>query len=188
MSVYSLLLIGLSLSMDAFAIAVMNGVAYSGEKKQAFITALAFAIAQAMMPVLGYLLGSSVSEIIEAYDHWVAFLLLAFIGGKMIFDGVRELRSKSCPMPKRLSPRTLIAQAIATSIDALAIGISFAALHVDIITASALIGATTFFCCLAGGLVGRRCGVWLQRYAVVVGGTVLVLLGTKILLEHTGIL
>lgn len=94
MDIYEFLLIGLSLSMDAFAISVTNGAAYGGAKKQAFITALAFGLAQGLMPLIGYLLGSGFSHIIASFDHWVAFALLLLIGGKMLRDGLRDLRSK----------------------------------------------------------------------------------------------
>lgn len=186
MTFFALFLIALSLSMDAFALAVGNGVAYGGDRKQAFITALAFGLAQGMMPVAGYLLGSGFSRVIEAYDHWVAFLLLAFIGGKMIVDGLRELGR---PHPvRRLTLSALLAQAVATSIDAMAVGVSFAALEVAMAPAAAIIGATTFFCCLVGGAAGARCGVALQRYAVLAGGLILILLGLKILFEHLGVI
>ncbi len=188
MDIYELLLIGLSLSMDAFAISVTNGAAYGGAKKQAFITALAFGLAQGLMPLIGYLLGSGFSHIIASFDHWVAFALLLLIGGKMLRDGLRDLRSKSCAAPHQLDLRTLLGQAVATSIDALAIGVSFAALRVNIVYSASVIAAATFFCCLAGGLIGCRCGRWLQRYAVLAGGIVLILIGIRILLEHLGIL
>lgn len=188
MSFYGMILLGLSLSMDAFSIAVCNGIAHGGSRKQAVVTALAFGLAQAIMPVIGYLLGSSISNYIASYDHWVAFALLAFIGGSMLWDGISQLRNKQPRAPQPLSLRMLITQAVATSLDALAVGISLAALHVNIITASATIGVTTFLCCVFGATVGARFGRCLGQYAVVAGGLILVLIGLKILLSHLGVL
>ena len=187
MTFYALFLIGLSLSMDAFAISVTNGIAYPNDKRQTFISAASFGLAQAAMPVLGYLMGSSVSNLIEAYDHWVAFLLLALIGGKMLFDGLRALIHNTHPEARPLTVKLLFAQALATSIDALAVGISFAALKVSILPAAAIIGCTTFLCCIIGGSLGQRCGRLMQRYAILAGGVILVVLGFKILIEHGGI-
>ncbi len=184
----ALLLVGLSLSMDAFAISILNGIAYNGAKRQVFLTAFAFGFAQALMPVIGYLLGVSVNHIIEAYDHWIAFGLLALIGGKMALDAIRDLRSGVVPQPKPLTAMTLILQAIATSVDALAVGISFAALKVNIITASATIGITTLLFCLFGGIMGQRIGSHFQKYATLLGGCILIIIGVKILLEHIGVL
>lgn len=119
----SLVLIGLSLAMDASAIAISNGIVYEGGAKQSVITALTFGLAQAIMPVLGYLAGTGLADIISSIDHWLAFILLAGIGGKMLYEGIRELKSEELPKgDKKLPVKTLIMQAIATSIDALVIG------------------------------------------------------------------
>ncbi|MDO4581443.1 MAG: manganese efflux pump MntP family protein [Bacillota bacterium] len=184
MNTVSLLLIGLSLAMDAFAISISNGVAYGGDKKQALLTAAAFGLAQGLMPMIGYYAGYSCADIIASFDHWLAFGLLAVIGGKMIFDGIRQLRSTAEPPPRRLTPRTLFLQAIATSIDALAIGVSFAALQVNIFKAAAIIAIVTFVCCVIGALGGKSWGGYLKKRAVLFGGVILVLLGVKILIEH----
>ena len=184
MTFYSLLFIALSLSLDAFAISVSNGIAYQGDKKQVCITALAFGLAQAIMPLIGYLLGSTISAIISAFDHWIAFALLAVIGGKMLADGIKEMKSAETPEFRQLSAKMLCIQAIATSIDALAVGITFAALQVDIKLSVAIIGITTFLCCIIGGSIGKRFGIYLKKFATPIGGLMLIGIGTKILIEH----
>lgn len=184
----TLLLIALSLSMDAFAIAIANGVAHQGRLRQVLLTALAFGIAQGLMPLLGFGLGLGFSRIISDFDHWVAFFLLALIGGKMLLEGIKELRDPNPAPPRPLTLRMLLVQAVATSIDALAVGVSFAALQVNIAAASLLICVVTFLCCLLGGLIGSRWGSLLKKGATIVGGVILILIGLKILLEHLGIL
>lgn len=181
----SLVLIGLSLAMDACAISISNGIVYEGGAKQSVITALAFGLAQALMPVLGYLAGTGFAGIIGSIDHWLAFILLSGIGGKMLYEGIRELKHQELQHSgKKLSAKTLLLQSIATSIDALVIGISFAALGVNIIEASLIIGIVTFICCIFCSSLGQRFGRYIRRYATIFGGSLLTVIGIKILIEH----
>ena len=140
------------------------------------------------MPLLGCLAGTLFAAVVQQWDHWLAFILLAFIGGKMLIEAIREMRSnepESCPAS--LSGKQILVQAVATSIDALAVGVSLAALSVNIWSASALIAVITFACCLVGHAIGKRFGRMLGKKAEILGGTILVLLGVKILTEHLGL-
>lgn len=183
MSVLSYVLLGVSLSMDAFAIAVSYGVSLPDmRRKQATIIALYFGGFQAGMTLLGWLLGSTVSVYISAVDHWVAFGLLAFIGLKMIVDAVKASREEH--KPAVFSHKLLMTMSVATSIDALAVGISLAIVAASIAVGSAIIGVTTFLLSFAGAIFGKRLGVAFGSKATIVGGVVLVLIGLKILLDH----
>lgn len=184
MSLFALFLLGLSLAADACVIAVSNSIAFANARKQIFITALCFALAQAVMPVLGYFLGKSLVFLVGYWDHWIAIVLLLVVGGKMCIEGISIARSVLLPPAKPLTPWLLFTQAIATSIDAFAVGLSFSAMQVSIVLAALLIGLITFLCCLAGGFAGRRFGHYLQRYAVFAGGCILLLLAAKILFSH----
>ena len=188
MSIFSLFLIALGLSMDAFAITVANAMNYKGSniRRQGLRMALAFGIAQMVMPILGYAAGSRFETAISAFDHWIAFTLLVIIGGKMVIEGLKELKQPSVKIKyiSIISNKQLFIQAIATSIDALAIGVSFALIRVNIVAAAAFIGATTFLCCMIGAAAGHKFGRLLKQKAVIFGGAVLIFVGTKILLEH----
>jgi len=176
--------LGAGLAMDAFSVSLANGLNEPKMKKgrMSFI-AWVFAFFQFLMPVLGYLLGSTFARLICAFDHWVAFGLLGFIGGKMIWEAVFE--KEVCEESKNpLDNYTLFILAIATSIDALAVGITFATMTVPVLMASAIIGIITFFVCLFGVYLGSRCGNFLGNKAEVIGGLVLLGIGTKILIEH----
>ena len=182
---YTLLLIALGLSMDAFAVSVSNGMCYSNiHKKQVVLTAFTFGAFQAAMPVIGYFIGKTVSGLISFLDHWIALLILGFIGGKMIFEAVRELRHPQETECKRFTLKILLFQGVATSVDALAVGISFAVISANIVTAALFIGCITFICCLLGALLGKKFGLMLRQKAEIFGGAVLVLIGVKIFLEH----
>ena len=146
-------------------------------------------VGDVFMPLIGWLLGKQFEVYITSVDHWIAFGLLALIGGKMLWDAFHEDDDElSCPADGRLDLRELVMLAIATSIDALAVGITFAFLRVDIALSVGLIGATTFVLALVGVAVGHRFGARYEKAAAIAGGVVLVLIGTKILLEHLGIL
>ena len=190
MGFIELFLTGVGLSMDAFAVAVCKGLGMKRlDARQALLIALFFGGFQALMPLAGWVLGSGFQSLIEPVDHWVAFALLAFIGGKMLLDGIRgEGDGEPSGEARALDIRELLMLAIATSIDALAVGITFAFLQVDIAPSVALIGATTFALSLAGVAVGHLFGARFERPATIVGGAVLILIGAKILLEHLGIL
>lgn len=185
-----LFLIGVGLSMDAFAVSVCKGLAMEKiNKKQAVVIGLYFGGFQALMPLLGWLLGVRFQKYIVSIDHWVAFALLAFIGGKMILEAVRdredqEIGQKDLP----LNHREMLIMAVATSIDALVVGITFAFLDVPIAEAVTVIGCTTFVLSIAGVVVGNFFGTRYKKKAEISGGVILILIGLKILMEHLGIL
>ena len=188
MGIGELFLIGISLSMDAFAVSVCKGLSMKTiHRKGTFVTALFFGGFQALMPLIGWMLGKQFEKYIVAVDHWIAFLLLAFIGVNMIREALSE-EDQSCPASYALDYRELLMLAIATSIDALAVGITFAFLQVEILPAITLIGCTTFVLSLVGVLVGHKFGSKYQQRAAIAGGVILILIGLKILLEHLGIL
>lgn len=185
-----LFLIGVGLSMDAFAVSICKGLAMEKvNKKQAFMIGLYFGGFQALMPLIGWLLGIRFQKYITSFDHWIAFVLLAFIGGKMVAeavhdDGMDEIPEKDLP----LNHREMLILAVATSIDALAVGITFAFLAIPIIEALVIIGCTTFFLSIFGVVVGNFFGNRYKKKAEIAGGIILILIGLKILLEHLGIL
>lgn len=186
MDTLTLFILALGLSMDAFAVSVSNSMCFDGlRKKDALLTSFFFGLFQGVMPMIGFWAGRAFSEVINSFDHWIAFVLLAFIGGKMLFDALREWNEPAqCPVERRLSLKLMLVQAIATSIDALAVGVSFAALSVNIWAAAGFIAVTTFVCCVIGHAIGRKAGGLLGNWAQVAGGVVLVGIGAKILLEH----
>lgn len=185
-----LFLIGVGLSMDAFAVSICKGLGMEKvNKKQAVIIGLYFGGFQALMPLLGWFLGVRFQKCITSVDHWIAFLLLVFIGGKMILEAVRdkdveEIQAKDLP----LKHKEMFLLAIATSIDALAVGITFAFLKTPIIEAVAIIGCTTFVLSIFGVFVGNFFGTRYKKKAEIAGGIILIIIGLKILLEHLGII
>lgn len=182
-------LIAVGLAMDAFAVAVCKGLNMrKTDFKYAALLGLFFGGFQALMPAIGWMLGRQFEKYITSVDHWIAFLLLAFIGGKMIAESFKKEETESCCGPVVYDLRELFMLAVATSIDALAVGITFAFLGVDILGPVALIGVVTFFLSVAGVAVGSRFGAKYKSKAELAGGIVLVAIGLKILLEHLGIL
>ncbi len=189
MSFLELFLIAVGLSADAFSVSVCKGLNMRKlNLKHAYVIALFFGVFQAVMPLLGYLLGTGFSEYIEKYDHWIAFVLLAFIGGKMAIEAIREKDGEAEEKTDTLSIGELTILAVATSIDALAVGITFAFLKVNILPSVLLIGVTTFALSLGGVLLGNRFGAKYKSKAEIAGGVILILIGLKILLEHLGII
>lgn len=184
-----ILLIGVGLSMDAFAVAICKGLAMPKvNKSHALVIALFFGGFQALMPLAGYLLGSAFADSINAFDHWIVFILLSAIGGKMVFEAIRGDGGDAQPNKCRgLDLKELTLMSVATSIDALAVGISFAFLKVNIAQAGALIGCTTFAIAFAGVFVGNFFGARYKNESELVGGAILILIGLKILLEHLGV-
>lgn len=186
MSFIDIFLIGVALSMDAFAVSICKGLSVNKvEPKHLLTCGIYFGGFQALMPLIGFLLGFKFEKLIVSVDHWIAFVLLALIGGNMIkeaLSGDEEEHDAS------FSFKTMIPLAVATSIDALAVGISFAFLGVDIVEAAVLIGITTFVLSGVGVYVGNIFGAKYKSKAEIVGGVVLILIGLKILLEHLGIL
>lgn len=190
MGLAELLLVAVGLSMDAFAVSVCKGLCMRRiNLRAAVLLALLFGGFQALMPLIGWFLGSQFLGVIAPVDHWVAFVLLAFIGARMLWEAAHEDDGPTeCPAEVKVDLGEFLVLAVATSIDALAVGISFAALSVDIAQAVTLIGVTTFVLSLAGVFVGHAFGSRYERVATVVGGVVLILIGAKILLEHLRIL
>ncbi len=183
MDLISILLIGIGLAMDAFSVSVSDGIILKKPKVyEAGKIALFFGGFQFLMPCIGYLLGSAFARYIEECDHWIAFILLAFIGGKMIYEAVSEKDDEEIKNP--LSIATLTVMAIATSIDALAVGVTFATMNVTVLWASSIIGVVTFFISAAGVYIGSKCGNLFGSKAEIVGGLVLCGIGIKILIEH----
>ena len=186
MSLMELFLIAVGLSMDAFAVSVCKGLSVrKATVKHALCVGLYFGGFQALMPLIGYLLGTQFESVITSVDHWIAFGLLAFIGGNMIREALGREEEK---LDDSFSFRTMMTLAVATSIDALAMGVTFAFLRVDIVPAVLLIGATTFVLSAVGLKVGNVFGAKYKARAELFGGVVLVLMGLKILLEHLGVL
>lgn len=190
MNIVELLLIAVGLSMDAFAVAVCKGLSMKKcTVKKAAIVGAWFGIFQGRMPLIGYFLGVQFKETITSIDHWIAFILLGIIGGNMIREAFcEEEESEYDAQQESLDMRTMFGLAIATSIDALAIGVTFAFLQVKIVPAVSFIGIVTFILSMIGVKVGNVFGEKYSKKAEIAGGVILILLGIKILLEHTGIL
>lgn len=194
MGLAELVLLAVGLSMDAFAVSICKGLGMKKiNLKVAVVLGLFFGGFQAGMPVIGWALGSQFMGIIGPIDHWIAFILLAFIGGKMLWEAFTEDEGEGegdgdGKDAEKIDLAEYLILAIATSIDALAVGISFAALSVDIVPAVSLIGITTFIFSIAGVAIGHTFGARYEKPATIVGGVVLILIGLKILLEHLGIL
>lgn len=183
------LLLGVGLAMDAFAVSICKGLAMRKvNKKQAVIIALFFGGFQAIMPVIGWLLCKGFQTYIEAFDHCIAFALLAFIGVKMIIETLREKEDDVVieEMDPPLDMKEMLMLAIATSIDALAVGISLAALDRPIVESAAIIGVVTFVISIIGVYIGNFFGNRYKKRAELTGGIILVLIGVKILCEHMG--
>ena len=186
MGLIELFLIAVGLSMDAFAVSVCKGLAMPKcTFKKAAIVGLWFGGFQALMPAIGYILGAQFQETIASIDHWIAFVLLALIGGNMIHEALDNDEEEA---DASLDVKTMFLLAVATSIDALAIGITFAFLKVNISPAVCFIGIVTFIISFAGVKIGNVFGARYKNKAEIVGGVILILLGLKILLEHLGFL
>ena len=187
MGFWEILLLGIGLSMDAFAVSVCKGLAVQrADKKTALVCGAWFGFFQALMPVIGFYLGRIFADAIEAVDHWVAFGLLGIVGFNMIKEALEE--GGGCADPD-LSPKAMLPLAVATSIDALAVGVTLAMTARDSIwTAVALIGVTTFVLSAIGTAVGGAFGRKYEKKAEIFGGVTLMLLGLKILLENLGVL
>lgn len=180
-------LIAVSLALDAFAVSVSSGISIPGFGwKHGVKMGCWFGFFQFAMPLVGWLLGTGVSTYISAVDHWIAFALLALIGGKMVWEALKKARGggDDDAAPAELSAKRLTVLAIATSIDALAVGVSMAFMAVNIIAASIVIGVVAFALSVVGGLLGKRLGRLFQQRAELAGGLVLIGIGAKILCEH----
>ncbi len=182
MDVFTVLLVALGLAMDAFAVSIAHGMTIQKQRVASGLKmATAFGVFQSIMPVFGWLAGLSFIELISGFDHWIAFILLAFIGGKMIYstrtNSIQEKETK-------LTASLLLILSIATSIDALAVGLSFSLLREPITTPVVVIGVVAFLLSLAGFYFGNKLGRIFEKRIQVIGGVVLIAIGIKILLEH----
>ncbi len=188
MGVTELFLIAVGLSMDAFAVSICKGLAMKQcTFKKAGIVGLYFGVFQALMPAAGYFLGVQFKEAITSVDHWIAFILLGIIGLNMVREAAKP--GEDCKeADESVDFRTMLGLAVATSIDALAVGVTFAFLHVDIMPAVCFIGVITFTISIAGVKIGNIFGTKYQAKAELAGGAILILIGVKILLEHLGVL
>ena len=182
MSPFELFFLAIGLSMDAFAVAICKGLSLKHfNQKHAVIIALYFGTFQALMPAIGYLLGSRFQQSIIAYDHWIAFILLVLIGGNMVKEAFDHGTETSSPS---INFKEMLILAIATSIDALAVGVTFAFLQVGLIPAVSTIGIITFVISVLGVKVGNVFGTKYKSKAEFTGGLILILIGGKILIEH----
>ena len=187
MDIISLILLAVGLAMDAFSVSVSSGIAIRNLKfRDAGKIGLFFGIFQFLMPCIGWLLGTGFAVYITSFDHWIAFILLGFIGGKMLWEAAHPTEEEEVSNP--LDNRLLFMLAIATSIDALAVGVTFAFLKVNIVWAVTFIGVVTFIFSAVGVKVGNVFGMRYKARAELAGGVILVLMGCKILLEHLNLL
>lgn len=186
MSFIEILLIGIGLSMDAFAVALCKGLSMKKiDVKASVIIAIFFGAFQAVMPLIGYFVCINFEKFISSFDHWIAFGLLEFIGIKMIIDAVKERKKNEEESEFHLKIGELFILAIATSIDALAVGVSFACVDdVNIFTSVLIIGVTTFILSFIGVFIGNKFGAKFKTTAAIIGGIILILIGVKIIIEH----
>lgn len=186
MGIFEIAVIGISLAMDAFAVSVCKGLSMKKMNwKNALIIAMYFCVFQALMPIIGYFLGSTFSGFVQNIDHWLAFILLSIIGIIMIKESTDEENEKR---NDKVDFKTMLVLALATSIDALTVGITFAFFKIDLILAVSIIGIITFILSIIGVKIGNKFGDKFQNKAELAGGIMLILIGLKILLEHLGIL
>ena len=191
MGFISIFMTGIGLSMDAFAVSLAKGICLKeDELKYSLRVSLFFGGFQALMPLLGWWVGRYFESYIKSFDHWIAFILLGIIGGKMLIEAIKELNSSKdgdikaeCERDE-FSYKKLTVLAIATSIDALAVGVSFAFLSVSIIPSITIIGITTFVLSFFAVFLGKKLGEYMQSYAEIIGGIILIAIGIKILFEH----
>lgn len=183
MNLLNIIFISIGLAMDAFSVSITNGVTIKKMKKRyALKIALFFGGFQALMPIIGWFAGSAFKKHIESVDHWIAFVLLTFIGGKMIYESTIMEENEESKNP--LDAFILLTLAIATSIDALAVGITLSVLKVNILNPAIIIGIITFIFCFAGVFIGNKFGSLFEDKIEIFGGVVLIIIGLKILVEH----
>ena len=183
MGLFEIILIAVGLSMDAFAVSITLGLSVQKPKAiQYLVPGIYFGLFQALMPIIGFLTGTFFAGVVEKYEHWVVFALLGLIGGNMIRESFSREEEKAEENP--FSPIKMLVLAVATSIDALAVGVTFAFFKMNIAAALSIIGLTTFCISVAGVKIGNMFGARYKSKAEFIGGAVLVLLGIKILIEH----
>ncbi len=187
MNISTMVFIAFALAMDAFAVSVVNSMCFVNQtKRSAIMSSFLFGAFQALMPIAGYYAGIAFVGFVAAFDHWIAFSLLCLIGGKMLYTCIREWNEPVNCSKAQTSPRKrlVLTQAVATSIDALAVGVSFAALGTNIYVAAANIGIITFVFCVLGHILGKSLGAVFSKWAQIFGGSVLIIIGFRILIEH----
>lgn len=186
MSYQLLLITAFSLSMDAFAVSITNGMCYKNVSrwKNSLSSGICFGFFQALMPLLGFFAGSLFSDLVEGIDHWIALILLGLIGGKMVADAIKDMRAPEACDITDFSFKTLLLQGIATSIDAFVIGIGFAVMNINIAFACSTIGIITLLFSFIGVHIGKGIGGFLSDKAQLIGGIILILIGIKIFYEH----
>ena len=185
MNYINILLIAIGLSMDAFAVSISRGMIYTKISiKQANIIAGCFGFFQGFMPIIGYYIGKAFSKYITEYDHWVAFIFLSIIGIKMIYESIKNNKYEKVESQEKFSLKMILILGLATSIDALAVGLSFAFLNEPILFSSLTICIVTYVISLAGVYIGKRFGGIFKKYAEIFGGIILIIIGSKILIEH----
>ena len=187
MNITTVILLALGLSMDAFAVSVSNTMSYKNmNRKLMFITAMSFGIAQGIMPIIGWLAGQMFEIFIVKFDHYITLILLGIVGINMIIEAIKEIRNPELKLiiQKQISTKIIFMQAIATSIDALAIGISFISSEINIYMSCILIAVITFICCIIGLILGKKFGHLLGEKAQIFGGTLLITIGIKSFAEH----
>lgn len=183
MEILTVILLAVGLSFDSFTVSVCSGLTLPGIRFfQAIKFALFLAVFQSAMPLIGWLIGSGMKAFIEPVDHWIAFILLGLIGGKMIYESLKEPELREIKNP--LNTRVIITLSLATSIDALAVGFSFAAILSHILVLVFILGTVTFLASMLGILLGKKTGTVVSRYAEIAGGLILIAIGAKILVEH----
>jgi manganese efflux pump family protein len=187
MGIITIILLAFGVAMDAFAVSITNGLCYQKfRRKEALITAFTFGLFQAGMPMIGYYIGNAFYDTIAFLDHWIALFLLGAIGINMIVEGIKTYRNpEDSSRTEAFTLKILLAQGVATSIDALAIGISFAVMRTNIILAVSCIGIITFFCSLFGTFLGKKFDRFLKEKAEIFGGFILIIIGLRIFIEHT---
>jgi len=186
LSFFTLMLAALGLSMDAAAVSVANGLYYKHTRKSTvLLMAFYFGLFQAAMPLIGYFAGSLFHHAIMQIDHWIILIILVFLGSKMIFEALKNHSDISpTQKPSSLTQKDLLLQAVATSIDALAFGISLALIDVNIFVAVSAIGIITFLVCLVAYYVGQRFGIKFRKKAELFGGSILIIIGIRIFVQH----
>ena len=182
MGVLEIIILSIGLAMDATTVSMTDGMVNRKIKiSKAILIGLVFGLFQALMPLLGYLFGTLFVDVVETIDHWIALLLLGYLGGKMLYDGIKNKDEEEI---NELSFKSLLVQGVATSIDALAVGISFATLKVDIVLAVVSIGVITAGLSIMGVFIGKKFGDLLNNKATILGGIILIFIGLKIFIEH----
>jgi len=182
----TLLILAVALAMDSVAVSIAIGSKYKDLLlTKALFTAAVFGFFQGAMPIAGYFIGISFAEYVQSFDHWIAFILLVGLGGKMLYEAYQNDFDDEVT---DLSTKTLITLGIATSIDAMAIGVTFAFLQTDIYTAASVIALVTFVLCIGAVYIGKKLGSLLESKAEMLGGVILIALGCKILAEHLGLI